>query len=103
MNINNNKIYSTPKYKINFKAIKLNEKELLESKKLLNKYIKAPEQELESLKNKTFKFFEKHLLEEINLKTKSYHIKLLLVKDFACYIHTNCSKLFYNFFITAVN
>ena len=27
MNINNNKIYSTPKYKINFKAIKLNEKE----------------------------------------------------------------------------
>ncbi len=88
MNINNNKIYSTQQNKINFKAIKLNEKELLESKKLLNKYIKAPEQELESLKNKTFKFFEKHLNEEIDLKTKRYYIK----EDFA-------QELFLEFFV----
>ena len=62
-------------YHTSFKAIKLSEKELLESKKLLNQYIKAPNSELESLKNKTFKFFEKHLHGEIDLKTKGYHIK----------------------------
>ncbi|MBO5738193.1 hypothetical protein J6R97_02510 [bacterium] len=92
MNINNNKIYCTPQNKISFKAITLNKKELLESKKLLNKYIKASDSELESLKNETFKFFEKHLHKEINLKTNKNHIK----EDFA-------QELFLEFFILLDN
>ena len=83
MNINNNnKIYYTPENKISFNAIRLNEKELLESQKLLHKYIKAPESGLDSLKNEAFKLFEKHLCDEINLKTKKYYIKEDFAQDF---------------------
>ncbi|MBO5738192.1 hypothetical protein J6R97_02505 [bacterium] len=75
-----------------FKTIKLNKKELLESKKLLNKYIKASDSELKSLNNEAFKFFEKHLHKEIDLKTNFWHIK----EDFA-------QDLYLEFFILLNN
>ena len=70
MNINNNnKIYYTPENKISFKAIRLNEKELLESQKLLHKYIKAPESGLDSLKNE----------DKVNSKTLKIIIPIIAV------------------------
>ena len=64
-----------------FKAIKLNANQLKESKKLLEDFVACPDSQLERMKLKVFKFFEKDLLNELELKYKKYYIKEDCLQD----------------------